>query len=289
MLVAPISSSSIVVGKRCVGGAISSLQSLVLIALGGFVHVPYRPGIILGLMAVVFVTSFTMTAFGLVLAACCEDNPDLVMPLSQMLLLPLMFLSGSLYPLGRGVPHWLQIAAALHPVTYAVTSAQHRVPLPPENGRHGTLLRRPDLEWMASAGVARCRRRRCDRGAGAFCCLPLVFADGIAPSAASPAALRLSSSARRDRRHLVVGELDCCGRNIGLDVLGQPNRGSEGSKPIWKTTPSTTWCPLTPWREATAPIARLRSASWIGAQGRKASDSCSQRSTIDSDERSWAL
>jgi ABC-2 type transport system permease protein len=123
MLVAPISSSSIVVGKCFAGGAIASLQSLVLIALAGLVHVPYKPGIIFGLIGVVFVTSFTMTGFGLVLAARVKSIQT-IMPLVQMLLMPLMFLSGSLYPLGKGVPGWLAAVARYNPVTYAVTATR---------------------------------------------------------------------------------------------------------------------------------------------------------------------
>ena len=55
-----------------------------------------------GLLGVVFVTSFTMTAFGLVLAARVK-SVQTVMPMINMLLMPLSFLSGSLFPLGPSV------------------------------------------------------------------------------------------------------------------------------------------------------------------------------------------
>jgi len=123
MLVAPISSSSIVCGKCLAGGTIATAQSLLLIALAGLVHVPYQPGLILGLIAVVFVTSFTMTAFGMVMAARIQSVQTL-MPIVQMMLMPLMFLSGSLYPLGVGTPVWLDIVARFNPLSYAVTAAR---------------------------------------------------------------------------------------------------------------------------------------------------------------------
>jgi ABC-2 type transport system permease protein len=126
MLVAPISSSSIVIGKCLAGGTIATIQSLLLIALAGTVHVPYRLGLIAGLAAIVFATSFTMTAFGLVLAARVKSVQTL-MPLVQMLLMPLMFLSGALYPLGAGSPRWLQIVARYNPLSYAVTAARNVV------------------------------------------------------------------------------------------------------------------------------------------------------------------
>ncbi|HVW79402.1 MAG TPA: ABC transporter permease [Mycobacteriales bacterium] len=123
MLVAPIASSSIVVGK-CLGGAtIATVQSVLIIALAGAVHVPYRAGLMFGLLGVVFITSFTMTAFGLVLAARVKSVQTL-MPLVNMLLMPLTFMSGSLYPLGPGAPQWLDIVARYNPLSYAVTASR---------------------------------------------------------------------------------------------------------------------------------------------------------------------
>jgi ABC-2 type transport system permease protein len=126
MLVAPISSSSIVIGK-CVGGAtIATIQSVLILALAGFVHVPYRAGLMFGLLGIVFVTAFTMTAFGLVLAARVKSVQTL-MPMVNMLLLPLTFLSGSLYPLGPQAPRWLDVVARYNPLSYAVTAARSLV------------------------------------------------------------------------------------------------------------------------------------------------------------------
>jgi ABC-2 type transport system permease protein len=123
MLVAPISSSSIVIGK-CLGGAtIATIQSMLILALAGTVHVPYRAGLLLGLFGIVFVTAFTMTAFGLVLAARVK-SVQTVMPLINMLLLPLSFLSGSLFPLGPQAPQWLDIVARYNPLSYAVTASR---------------------------------------------------------------------------------------------------------------------------------------------------------------------
>ncbi|HVU60825.1 MAG TPA: ABC transporter permease [Mycobacteriales bacterium] len=126
MLVAPISSSSIVVGK-CLGGAtIATIQSVLIIALAGAVHVPYRALLMLGLLGVVFITSFTMTAVGLVLAARVKSVQTL-MPLVNMMLMPLMFMSGSLYPLGPQSPRWLDLVSRFNPLTYAVASARSLV------------------------------------------------------------------------------------------------------------------------------------------------------------------
>jgi ABC-2 type transport system permease protein len=126
MLVAPISSSSIVIGKCLAGGTIATLQSIILIAFAGTVGVPYKVGLIFGLAGIVFATSFAMTAFGLVLAARVKSVQTL-MAFVQMMLLPLTFLSGSLYPLGANTPEWLNLVARYNPLTYAVTAARELV------------------------------------------------------------------------------------------------------------------------------------------------------------------
>jgi ABC-2 type transport system permease protein len=126
MLVAPISSSSIVIGK-CMGGAtIATVQSILIIALAGTVHVPYHVGLMFGLLGIVFVTAFTMTAFGLVLAARVKSVQTL-MPLVNMLLMPMTFMSGSLYPLGPRAPEWLDVVARYNPISYAVTASRSMV------------------------------------------------------------------------------------------------------------------------------------------------------------------
>jgi ABC-2 type transport system permease protein len=123
MLVAPISSSSIVIGK-CLGGAtIATVQSVLIIALAGTVHIPYRFTLLIGLLGIVFVTSFTMTAVGLVMAARVKSVQTL-MPMVNMLLMPLTFMSGSLYPLGPQAPQWLDLVARYNPLSYAVTAAR---------------------------------------------------------------------------------------------------------------------------------------------------------------------
>jgi ABC-2 type transport system permease protein len=86
--------------------------------LGIVVDVPYTPGLVLVLLAEVFLLSFTLTAFGLAIVARITQVQT-VMGLMQMLLLPLSFLSGALYPLSN-LPGWLSVLTRLNPLTYAV-------------------------------------------------------------------------------------------------------------------------------------------------------------------------
>ncbi|MDN5861770.1 MAG: ABC transporter permease, partial [Pseudonocardia sp.] len=118
MLVAPVSTTAILTGK-CVGGAtVATLQSLVLLALAGLVGVPYSLTLMLTLVGLLFLMAFMITALGLVLAARVKQVQS-AMPLVQLIITPLMFLSGALFPLS-GLPTWLTVVTHLNPMTYAV-------------------------------------------------------------------------------------------------------------------------------------------------------------------------
>jgi len=125
MLVAPISRTSIMAGK-CLGGAIvATTQALVLVALAGLAGVPYHPVMLLELVAILFLASLAITAFGLLLGARVS-NIRSVMQVIQTVITPMMFLSGALYPTA-GLPAWLAVATKLNPLTYAVQPMRHVV------------------------------------------------------------------------------------------------------------------------------------------------------------------
>jgi ABC-2 type transport system permease protein len=125
MLVAPVPRTAILVGK-CLGGAtIATLQAVILIALAGLVGVPYDPLMIIALLALLFLTALAMTAFGLMISARIKKF-QAVMPIVQLVLTPMMFLSGSLFPLA-GLPVWLAVLTRVNPLSYAVEPMRHVV------------------------------------------------------------------------------------------------------------------------------------------------------------------
>src|SRR5499426_1480150 len=125
MLVAPVRRWAIVVGK-CLGGAtIATFQGVIFLALAGFAHVPYNPVLLLTLVGELLLLSFTLTAFGVMMAARITQF-QAFMALTQMLVMPLFFLSGALYPLS-GLPSWLTILTRVDPLTYVVGPMRHAV------------------------------------------------------------------------------------------------------------------------------------------------------------------
>lgn len=125
ILVAPVSRTAIVLGK-CLGGAtIATFQGVIFLALAGLAGVPYDPALFAILIGELLLLSFTLTAFGVMIAARITQF-QAYMALTQMLIMPLFFLSGALYPL-NGLPRWLTILTRIDPLTYVVGPMRHAV------------------------------------------------------------------------------------------------------------------------------------------------------------------
>jgi ABC-2 type transport system permease protein len=125
MMVAPISRASIIWGK-CLGGAVvATAQSLLLLALVGTVGIPYDPVLLVELVGCLFLGSLLLTALGVLLSTRIKTI-QAAMPVSQLLIMPMMFLSGSLFPIA-GLPGWLSVLTRLNPLTYVVQPMRHLV------------------------------------------------------------------------------------------------------------------------------------------------------------------
>jgi ABC-2 type transport system permease protein len=118
MMVAPVRRSSLVLGK-CLGGAtVASFQGVIVLALAGTVGVPYAPVLILEVFALQLLLAFAITAFGVMVAARIKQIQSF-MAITQMVMMPMYFLSGAIFPVS-GLPQWLTILNRLDPMTYAV-------------------------------------------------------------------------------------------------------------------------------------------------------------------------
>src|SRR4051812_17258984 len=125
MLVAPVGRWAIVVGK-CFGGATTAaLQGVIILALAGLVGVPYSASLIVVVFGELLLLAFTLTAFGVMTAARITQFQSF-MALNQMLLMPLFFLSGALFPLAN-LPAWLRVLTRIDPLTYAVDPVRRAV------------------------------------------------------------------------------------------------------------------------------------------------------------------
>jgi ABC-2 type transport system permease protein len=118
MMVAPVRRSSLVLGK-CLGGTtVAAFEGAIVIAIGPLVGVPYTLTLLLAVFALQLLLAFSITAFG-VMAAARVTQMQSFMALTQMVILPMFFISGALFPVSD-LPPWLSVLNRLDPLTYAV-------------------------------------------------------------------------------------------------------------------------------------------------------------------------
>src|SRR6266700_718741 len=119
MLVAPVWRGSIVIGKCLGGSTVSVLQGILVVAVAGLVGVPYSPTMILAVIGLQLLLAFTLTSLGLMIAVRIKQIQSF-MAINQMLVMPLYFISGALFPVSH-LPAWLAVLNRLDPLTYAIT------------------------------------------------------------------------------------------------------------------------------------------------------------------------
>jgi ABC-2 type transport system permease protein len=118
VLVAPVTRATIVLGKTLACAAVTVVQALVTIAFAPLVSISLGPLQLVTLTAVVMMLSLGITALGLVIATRMETFEGFGV-ISNFVVLPLYFLSGSIFPI-ENLPAWMSVLAHLNPVTYGV-------------------------------------------------------------------------------------------------------------------------------------------------------------------------
>jgi ABC-2 type transport system permease protein len=146
MLVAPVRRGSIIVGKALGGATVATLQSVLILALAGAVGVPYDPGMIAALLCELFLLAFSLCSIGLVISARVQQM-QAMMGVMQMLVLPLSFLSGALYPISN-LPTWLKTLTLINPVTYAVHAIRSTVFAHLDAPAEALQRLNPPIEWF---------------------------------------------------------------------------------------------------------------------------------------------
>jgi ABC-2 type transport system permease protein len=118
MLVSPVSRSSILVGRALGGATVATLQGALMLPLAPLIGVPLSLVLALELLAITFLAALGVTSIGIFVASYIQQ-PENFQAIMQLLVFPMLFLSGAMFPL-RGLPGWLGVLTRLNPVTYTV-------------------------------------------------------------------------------------------------------------------------------------------------------------------------
>jgi ABC-2 type transport system permease protein len=118
-LVAPVSRTNVMLGGALGGATIGVIQgvALFIIALLFGFH-PYNWPMLLLSLVLMGILAMSMVSFSSAVGAVVNDMPSF-MAVTNFLVVPLFFLSGSMYPLDN-IPGVMKVIASVNPLTYAV-------------------------------------------------------------------------------------------------------------------------------------------------------------------------
>lgn len=118
VMVAPVSRTTIFIGKTLGGMTTSIIQVAILLVVGIFLGINYSPISLLSIVGIILLLSFALTSLGLAIGSYMESLEGFQLIVS-FVVFPLYFLSGALFPLEK-LPIWLSILTSIDPATYAV-------------------------------------------------------------------------------------------------------------------------------------------------------------------------
>src|SRR6202040_3353088 len=128
ILVSPMPRSLILFGKVLGGATVAMVHGSLVLALARFADVRLALGDVLYGLFLIFLSSFAMTCFGVIIANPIRSFEGFGV-FSNAVILPLYFTSSSIFPLEPSLttaqtkvvyPEWLVVLVQINPLTYAV-------------------------------------------------------------------------------------------------------------------------------------------------------------------------
>ncbi len=124
MLVAPLSRFAIMIGRTLGGATVATIQGTIVMVVALFFGFhPYRTALLIPAMLVMFLIALLFTALGTMVASLLEDMQGFQL-IMNFLVMPLFFLSGSLFPLDTA-PTLLRVIALCDPLTYGIDALRN--------------------------------------------------------------------------------------------------------------------------------------------------------------------
>ena len=118
VLVAPISRVSVAIGKALGSATVALLQGLLILLFAPLIGVSFSFGTVLALLPLMFLLAGAMGSLGILLATRIRSM-EAFQAIMQMLMFPMIFLSGVFFPM-QGLPSWMSVLVKLNPATYGV-------------------------------------------------------------------------------------------------------------------------------------------------------------------------
>jgi ABC-2 type transport system permease protein len=118
VLVAPLSRTGIVLGKASGTAVIALGQGFVILVLAPIVGVKLNAMMVVKLIPLLILVSLSLSSLGILMASRMRSQQGFQM-LMQIIIMPLVFLSGVFFPVNN-VPTWLEVISKINPLTYGI-------------------------------------------------------------------------------------------------------------------------------------------------------------------------
>ncbi len=118
ILVAPVSRTSIVLGKAIGGATVALINGSLMLAIASAIGAISLGAGVLVAFAFMFLTAICFVSIGLIIASQMKSMEGF-QTIMSFLVMPIFFLSGALFPL-QNTPQWMQLASYLDPLMYGV-------------------------------------------------------------------------------------------------------------------------------------------------------------------------
>jgi len=118
VLVAPISRTSVAVGKTLGSATVALLQGLLILLFAPLIGVSLSLLTVLALVPLMLLLAISLGSLGILLATRIRSM-EAFQAAMQMLMFPMVFLSGAFFPL-EGLPSWMNVLVKINPATYGI-------------------------------------------------------------------------------------------------------------------------------------------------------------------------
>ena len=118
-LVAPVPRIAIMLGRTLGGATVATAQGIIVLILTFFFGFhPYSYVMLIPAIGLMLLTALLFSALGIAVASPLEDMKGFQL-IMNFLIMPMFFLSGSLFPLNN-VPLLMKLVAAIDPLAYGI-------------------------------------------------------------------------------------------------------------------------------------------------------------------------
>ncbi len=119
VLVAPVNRAAVAIGKTLGAATVALLQGVIILLFAPVIGVSFSVITIVSLIPLMLLLAVSMGSLGILLATRIKSM-EAFQAVMQMLMFPVIFLSGVFFPL-QGLPGWMNVLVKLNPATYGIT------------------------------------------------------------------------------------------------------------------------------------------------------------------------